>query len=155
MELGLNLDAIRNDIGVRTHVAGAQAKWARPLTATVSIGAEVAAAWQDRSPHRVGTSVLIPLTWQASDTLQVHVNAGRDFLQNAPDADHGGIAAEWSPSEAWSFVAERFRELHVDRWRLGVRRTLNANLSVDLSRAQGLGKAPSSWTAGIGWVFDR
>ena len=155
IELGLNVDAIRNDIGARTHVAGVQAKWARPLTETISIGAEVAAAWQDRSPHRVGTSVLIPLTWQASETLQVHVNAGRDFLHNAPDADHGGIAAEWSPSQAWSFVAERFRELHADRWRLGARRALNANVSVDLSRAQGLGKAPSSWTAGVSWVFDR
>jgi hypothetical protein len=155
VELGLNFDAFRTSVGERTNVAGIQAKWAHPLTEKISIGVAVAAAWQDHSPHRVGTSVVLPLTWRATETLQVHVNAGRDFLHNAPDADHGGVAAEWSPSQEWSFVAERFRELHTDRWRLGARYTLNTNVSFDLSRAQGLGNAPSSWTAGVNWVFDR
>jgi hypothetical protein len=155
VELGLNFDAIRTSVGERTNVGGGQVKSARALTEKISIGAVVAAAWQDHSPHRIGTSVVFPLTWQATETLQVHVNAGRDFLHNAPNADHGGVAAEWSPSQQWSFVAERFRELHTDRWRLGARRALSTNVSIDLSRAQGLGKAPSSWTAGINWVFDR
>ncbi|HEV8211737.1 MAG TPA: hypothetical protein VGP77_16550 [Vicinamibacterales bacterium] len=155
VELGLNFDAIRNNVGERTGFGGVQAKWARSLTEKISIGAAVGAAWQDHSPHRVGTGIVVPLTWQATEALLIHVNIGRDFLDNAPDADRGGIAAEWSPSAAWSFVAERFRELHTDRWRLGARRSLNTNVSIDLSRAQGLGKAPSSWTAGINWVFDR
>jgi hypothetical protein len=155
IELGLNVDAFRTSAGERTNVAGVQAKWARPLTEKVSIGAVVGAAWQDRSPHRVGIGVVLPLTWQATETLQVHVNAGRDFLHDAPDADRGGVAAEWSPSKQWSFVAERFRELHTDRWRLGARCALNGNVSVDLSRAQGLGSAPSSWALGVNWVFDR
>ena len=155
VELGLNFDAIRTDSGERTSVGGVQVKWARPLTEKISIGAVVAAAWQDRSPHFVGTSVVIPLTWQATETLQLHVNAGRDFLADAPDADHAGVAAEWSASQQWSFVAERFRELHADRWRLGARRNLNEKISVDLSRAQGLGHAPTSWTVGLNWVFDR
>jgi hypothetical protein len=155
VELGLNFDAIRTSVGERTSFGGVQAKWARPLTEKISIGAVVSATWQDRSPHHVGTGILVPLTWQATEALQIHINVGRDFLDNAPDADHGGIAAEWSPSQEWSFVAERFRELHTDRWRLGARYTLNTNVSFDLSRAQGLGKAPSSWTVGVNWVFDR
>jgi len=155
VELGLNFDAIRTSVGERTNFGGVQAKWARPLTEKISIGAVVSATWQDRSPHHVGTGILVPLTWQATEALQIHVNAGRDFLDNAPDADRGGIAAEWSASQEWSFVAERFRELHTDRWRLAARYTLNTKVSFDLSRAQGLGKAPSSWTAGVNWVFDR
>ena len=155
VELGLNFDAIRTSVGERTSFGGVQAKWARPLTEKISIGAVVSATWKDRSPHRVGTGIVVPLTWQATEALQIHINVGRDFLDNAPDADRGGIAAEWSASQEWSFVAERFRELHTDRWRLGARYTLNTNVSFDLSRAQGLGKAPSSWTAGVNWVFDR
>jgi hypothetical protein len=155
IELGLNVDAIRSEAGERSDVGGLQAKWARPLGEKVAIGAFFGTAWQDRSPHRVGTGVLALLTWQASETLQVHVNAGRDFLHDAPDAGRGGVAAEWSPSKQWSFVAERFGELHTDRWRLGARYAPSANVSFDLSRAQGLGRAPSSWAAGVNWFFDR
>jgi len=155
IELGLNFDALRNDRGHRTNVAGAQVKWAHSLGERLAVGVVVAAAWQDHAPHGVGSSVVIPLTWQATEVLQVHVNAGRDFLTGAPDARRGGIAGEWAASPQWSFVAERFRELHLDRWRFAVRYSLNANISVDLSRAQGLGSAPSSWTVGLNWVFDR
>ena len=155
IELGLNFDAIRGRRGERTNIAGGQVKWAQPLTEKVAVGVVVAAAWQDHAPHRVDTSFVIPLTWQATEALQVHVNAGRDFLHAAPDASHAGVAGEWTASPQWSFVVERFRELHIDRWRLGARRALSASVSVDLSRAQGLGSAPSSWTVGLNWVFDR
>jgi len=155
IEIGLNLDALRSEGGHRANVGGAQVKWAHPLGDKVAVGVLVAAAWQDHAPHGAGTTVVIPLTWQATEALQVHVDAGRDFVSGAPDAAHGGIAGEWTASPRWSFIAERFRELHVDRWRLGARRSLNANVSVDLSRAQGLGSAPSSWTVGVNWVFDR
>ncbi|HSW21921.1 MAG TPA: hypothetical protein VLJ62_04065 [Burkholderiaceae bacterium] len=154
-ELGLNLDATRSAGGGRTTVAGAQAKWAWPMSEQIHVGAVVGASWQDEAPRRVGSTVVIPLTWRVSDALQVHVNVGRDFLHAAPDAGRRGVAVEWSATPDWSFVAERYRELHTHRWRLGARRALGANASVDLSHARGLGAAPSSWTLGLNWLFDR
>ena len=155
VEIGLNLDAIRVTDGPRINVGGVQIKWARPLNDEIAVGAIVASVWQDREPHHVGSSVVIPLTWRAADALQVHVNAGRDFLQHAPDSGRGGVAVEWSASPTWSFVGERFREFRTDRWRLAARLSFSPNFSVDVGRAQGLGSAPSSWTLGVNGVFDR
>ncbi len=154
VELGLNLDAVRTSDG-RTNVGGVQVKWVRRLSEQVSIGAVATAAWQDETPHHVGSNVVIPLTWQATETLQVHLNLGRDFLHGAPDTTRGGVAAEWTPSKTWSFIAERFREFRNDRWRVGARLFVSPDVSVDLSRAQGLGSAPSSWALGVNWQFDR
>jgi hypothetical protein len=155
LELGLNFDAIRVSDGPGVDVGGVQAKWARSVSDGIAIGAVVAAAWQDRSPHHIGSTIVIPLTWQATDAVQLHLNVGRDFVHAAPDAGRGGIAVEWSASPTWSLVAERFRELRTDRWRLAARVSLSACVSVDVSRAQGLGSTPSSWTLGLNGVFDR
>ena len=154
-QVGVNLDAIHGAAEGAIDVAAIQVKWARPLSEQVAIGVVVATAWQDRAPHAVGSSIVIPLTWQPSDALRVHVNAGREFIHAAPDANRGGIAVEWAASPGWSLVAERFRELHADRWRAGARRSFGNSVSVDLSRAQGLGSAPTSWTLGVNWIFDR
>lgn len=153
-ELGLNLDSPRAAGDGRTNASGLQAKWAWPLSDSAHVAAVVSTAWQDKAPRHPGSTLLVPLTWQVTDALQFHVNAGRDFLRDAPDAARGGVALEWLAMPAWSFVAERFRESQADRWRLGARRMLG-NASVDLSRAQGLDGAASSWTLGLTWLFSR
>src|SRR5690242_18243181 len=55
VELGLNFDALRSNGRGRTDVAGAQAKWATPLSDRVAVGAVVSASWQDQSPHHIGS----------------------------------------------------------------------------------------------------
>ena len=73
VELGLNLDRVRQTGEGAVVVAGPQLKWAVPLTASLSAGVALAAAWQDGSgPRFVGSTVVVPITWQAADTLAVH-----------------------------------------------------------------------------------
>lgn len=88
--------------------------------------------------------------------MALHVNAGRDFLRGERDLPRAGVALEWAPAQAWSLVAERFRENEVNFRRLGVRWLLHDSLSLDLSRTHGLhnGAAPW-WTAGLRWEFSR
>jgi hypothetical protein len=98
----------------------------------------------------------VPLTWQPSELLRVHVNVGRDFIDHEPDQGHGGVAVEWTPRSQATFVAEFWREQGVKLWRLGARWNATPHLGVDFSRTQGRGDAaPSFWTVGVNWVFDR
>jgi hypothetical protein len=113
-------------------------------------------AWQDRAPRHVGSTLVVPFTWQAADTLLVHLNAGRDFHRHEADSARAGAALEWAPRADWSFVAERFHEGRADYWRAGARWVLTPAVNVDLSRARGLGAAaPAWWTLGLTWAFDR
>lgn len=156
VELSLNLDRTRLSGTTTTTAAGPQLKWATALDERFSLGLVLSTTWQDRRPHRAGSTLVVPLTWQAAETLQVHVNAGRDFRRHEADSGRAGAALEWAPWPAWSFVAERFRESGADYWRVGARRMLTPDLNVDLSRARGLdGAAPAWWTAGLTWAFDR
>lgn len=156
VELSANLDRMHLD-GNRTPLAaGPQLKWATQLSETLSVGAVVAATWQDARPRWAGRAVLVPVTWQPSPSLAVHLNLGRDFRRNEPSFNRSGAALEWTATPQWSLVAERFRESEAHFWRLGARYTLNDNLSLDLSRARGLGhSAPVWWTMGLNWLFVR
>lgn len=155
-EAGLNLDRTRAAGAETATVAGPQVKWAQPLGERFSAGAVVSTAWQDRSPARVGTTLVVPLTWRPGETVLVHLNAGRDFRRHDVDSNRAGAALEWTPLPAWSFVAERFRESRTDYWRAGARWALTPSLNVDLSRARGLGdSAPAWWTLGTTWAFQR
>lgn len=156
VELGLNLDSVRTDGSGSTTMVGAQLKWVRAIGEGWSAGVVLAIAGQDRSSHYLGSTLVVPVTWQASETLLVHVNAGRDFLHARPDSDRLGMALEWTPLAVWSFVAERFKEGGGNFWRAGVRWTATPSTSVDLSHARGLqAGAPGWWTLGVNWVFDR
>lgn len=139
VELGLNLDSIHAaDVGATTLV-GPQVKWAHALTETLSAGVVLAASWQDRSPDFVVGTVLLPVTWQVSESLALHANVGRDFRRGGePDTSRAGAALEWAPRAAWSLVLERFRESDVDHWRAGLRHALSPSVSIDISRAKGL-----------------
>ena len=159
-ELGANLDR-SSASGESSSVAyGVQAKWVRSIADSLTGGVLVAATWQGTAPRSfVGASVILPLTWQATDTLQMHANLGRDFRNSAAHTNRAGVALEWSPSSEWSFIAERYQESKSNFWRTGARYTINANLSVDLTHAsdirRGDGAASAWWTLGVNWAFDR
>ena len=157
LEVGVNADRLRTD-GEPTVVAFApQLKWAYPLRDDLGAAIVLSATWRERPVSSfVGSTLLLPLTWQPSDTLLAHLNIGRDFRHAELDRNRGGAALEWMPSTAWSLVAERVRESGVDYWRAGARWTLSPSLSIDLSRARGLGDAAVVWwTLGLNWVIDR
>lgn len=155
VELGLNLDRVHL-ARAETTIAGPQVKWATALDKHFSMGLVLSTAWQGHSPRHLGSTLVVPATWQPAETVLVHLNAGRDFRSHGTDSNRAGIALEWAPMPAWSFVAERFRESRLDFWRAGARWALTTSLNVDLSRALGSsGSAPAWWTLGLTWVFDR
>ena len=155
VELGLNLDRAR--LSDKTVVfSGTQIKWARPVSDTLAVGLAVAATWRNKPSGYAGSTVVVPLTWQAGDEWLVHVNVGRDFLRGDADEPRVGIAIEWMPSDSWSFVAERVRELATNYWRAGARLALMPAVTVDLSHARGINEdASSRWAVGVTWTFDR
>lgn len=156
VELGLNFDRAREDGMGRTGSVVSQLKWATPLNDRWSTGLVLGAGWQDRSPGYLGSSLIVPLTWQPADRWMVHANAGRDFRHRQPDSNRAGLGVEWAATSAWTLVGERFREGGAGFYRLGTRWSLDPSLSIDLSRASGLGGgAPAWWTLGVNWVFDR
>src|SRR6185295_8564093 len=107
VEVGLNVDRVRFSEAAAT-IVGPQVKWATALDKRLSIGLVLSTAWQSHSPRHLGSTLVVPVTWQAGETVQVHLNAGRDFWRHEADSNRGGIAVEWAPLPAWSFVAERF-----------------------------------------------
>ncbi len=156
VELGVGVDRAR-DAGVgKTNTVSPQLKWATPIGGRWSAGVVVAGAWQDRSPGYLGSSLIVPLTWQPADGWSVHVNAGRDFLPGARDTHRAGAAIEWTAAPNWTLVGERYREGGADYGRAGLRWAPSDSLSVDLSRAHSSGgDAPAWWTLGVNWVFGR
>lgn len=157
VELGLNLDRTRTS-GSDAAVAagGPQLKWVAPLSASVSAGIAVSANWQDARPRFAGSTVVLPLTWQATQDLAAHANLGRDFRHQGRSLSRSGAALEWTTTPQWMLVAERFRESQGNFWRLGARYTVNDAFSLDVSQARGLASgAPIWWTLGLNWTGQR
>ncbi len=156
VELGLNAD---REHGAGTSSAttfGPQVKWAATLNDDWSAGIVLSATGRNHSPRYLGSTVVVPVTWRASEAVLTHVNVGRDIRRGARDTQRGGLALEWAPLESCSFVAERFRESGANYWRAGARWTLTSTASVDLSRAGALsGSASPWWTLGVNWAFAR
>jgi len=156
VELALNLDRTHLSGTGAVITAGPQLKWATPLGKSVSVGLVVFATGQEGAPNYLGSAVVLPVTWQASETWLVHVNAGRDLRHHAGDDNRAGAAVEWMPSQVLSFVAERFRESRRNFTRAGARWTVDPALSIDLSRARSLhAGVPAWWTLGFNWTFAR
>jgi hypothetical protein len=156
VELGIAGESARL-AGVSATGWGAQVKWAMPLTEDFSIGLAVSPASQAHvRPRYQGSTLSMLATWKASDTLALHANLGRDLVHRGADVNRSGIAAEWSPLDAWSFVAERYVEERAHYLRAGARWAVRDNFSVDLSRAQRLsGPGASNWTLGVTWLLAR
>jgi hypothetical protein len=155
VELSLNIDHFHADGVGAVSAVGPQLKWVREIVPALSAGIVVSAAVRDRSPNVVGSSVVVPLTWEAGESVRIHVNAGRDFLHDAANLSRSGAAVEWTAAPDWSLMAERFREVGLDFWRAGIRYSPCSGLSIDLSRAEGLAGAPSRWALGLNFAFDR
>lgn len=156
IELGLNLDRTRLSGAGTATAMGPQVKWAGAVADGWTVGVVASASWAQRGSGYLGSAVVVPVTWQASDTVLLHLNAGRDFRAHAADETRAGAAIEWAPLPAWSFVAERFRESRRNYWRAGARWAFAPTWSIDVSRASTLdGSAPAWWTLGLTWAFDR
>jgi hypothetical protein len=156
VELGVDVNRVRAEGDGTASVAAAQLKWARAVGAGWSSGVVLGAFAHDGSPRFLGSAILVPVTWQAANVLLVHAQVGRDFRHAQGDSPRAGISVEWTPSPAWSLMAERFAEGGADLWRAGARWAITPNVYVDLSRARVLGGAPSPWwTLGLGIVFER
>jgi hypothetical protein len=154
-EWGLNLDATRQAGAGSAMAAGPQVKWAYPLNDRLAVGLVLSATAQDSAPRLAGGGLVLPLTWQAAPSLQLHLNLGRDFRRSAPDTARSGAALEWAPGASWSFVGEGFREGGATFQRLGARYALGPALQADLSRTWGRKNAADGWTAGVNWIFAR
>ena len=157
MELGLGADRARAEGSPAASTLSPQLKWATPLSERLSAGLVLWGVWQAGSDGGVwSTTLLVPVTWQAADGLQLHLNAGRDFPRGEAATPRAGAALEWTATPAWSVVGERYRESNANFWRLGGRWSPTPRLSVDLSRAAGLGGAAAPWwTLGVKLAFDR
>jgi hypothetical protein len=154
VELGVASEYSRLD-GESQTAWGVEAKWATELTQALSIGAKVGPAWSAHArPRYQGASASALLSWKAHDNLALHANLGRDFVNGGEDENRYGASAEWSPAQAWSLVAERYKEAGTHFVRGGVRFFGGENWNVDLSRSQRLsGPGVSAWTLGATWGF--
>lgn len=155
VEIGASLDHTRLDYAGSTAIAGLQVKWARKLDDHWSVGIAAGTSAQGRAPRYVGSTVIVPITWQATSTLLAHANIGRDFRRGEADTFRGGVAVEWAPLNKWSFVAEHFKEFGSSFRRGGVRWTLSPAASIDLSRARATSANSAAWwTLGLTWVWN-
>jgi hypothetical protein len=156
VELGLNLDDGRQRGTPELRSIGPQVKWVTELLPTLSVGAVWGATWQNVSTHSAGQSLLVPLTWTPHPDVAVHLNLGRDLRPQGRDLTRRGAALEWKPSPQWQGLAEWFDDGLSAHRRLGLRRLISADLSLDLSRAAPVGRTSDAWwTVGLNWTFAR
>ena len=154
VELDLNVDREKF-----TGMEGAtsfspQIKWATDVNEQLAVGLVVGSRFNNQSPRYASTSVYLPVTWRAAETVSVHANWGRDFQRTGPNQARAGVALEWAPVADWSFIAERFLQSGSHSARAGLRWAFKPGLSLDLSRARTFGEAGPGWTTvGINWQF--
>lgn len=155
VEFGLASDYARL-AGTSATAWSVQAKTAHALSGQFSIGAVFAAGWQAHVRPRYAGSTLAGLaTWTASEAWAVHANLGREFVHQGDDRTRGGLSIEWTPVQAWSFVAERYREWGTHYARLGARWSPAQRWQLDASGAKSLsGPLPSLWTVGVTYSWD-
>jgi hypothetical protein len=155
VEIGAALDRSRAGGAFET-LAGAQVKWATALGASPwRAGLSLTPQWRHAGgTAHAGTTVLALATWNIDERWTAHANAGRDLLRGAPDEGRGGLALEWTPRDAWTLVAERYREQGTHFARVGARWNATQDWTMDLSRSQRLhGPLPSTWTFGLTRAF--
>ena len=71
----------------------------------LSIGVAASAKFNSQSPRYASSTVVIPLTWRATQTLSAHVNWGRNFLRGGGGQPRGGVSLEKAPISDLSLVA--------------------------------------------------
>ncbi|MFM9880516.1 MAG: hypothetical protein ACKVOO_08945 [Burkholderiaceae bacterium] len=153
VELGLNLDSSRA-AGVRERSVGPQIKWSVDAAEDVSLGVVVATAYS-AGTHRSTHTVYAPLTWQASDTLSLHLNAGADRAPGQRRTLRTGLGGEWALSDQFTLLAERIRFAGSMVTRLGLRVHLGEAVSLDFSTAHVRGSGGPVLSLGLSQEFGR
>lgn len=140
VELGFNIDRAMAPGAGTAVLVGPQIKWnfwGREPEATWSAAAALSASVDLRHGGRPGGQFLLPLSWRASDSVTVLLNAGADWVPGtgAAMARRGG-ALEWTLTEHLTLIAERNRA--VDLWtsRLGARITVAPLTTIELSASR-------------------
>ncbi|MFX1682252.1 hypothetical protein PV762_23800 [Mitsuaria sp. CC2] len=156
-EAGINADRETSRSASSLHLHGVQLKWATALQPQLAIGVVAGLGWQDQTP-RSQQSLLVPVTWTPREDLAFHLNLGRSRLKGGDARTQRGIAAEWQMSPGWQTLAEYFHDGERPLSRLGLRRTLSDQLTVDVSYARaGAVRTPKEgwWTIGANWTFGQ
>jgi hypothetical protein len=159
VELGFNIDRI-SVAGEHSHVFGPQLKWTflgqeseAPWSAALSMSAS---AERPRHGGRSGGQFVVPVTWRASDSLQVHANLGADWATGTGlRTGRGGLAGEWALNSTVSLIAERNRAFGAWTSRVGARFSLTTLISIDISAARTGPEGVRSFTVGLNHEFGR
>lgn len=161
VELGLGIDryAIAGERSVTW--VGPQLKWTfygqaadAPLAAALS----ASATFDATRGGRAGGQLVVPVSWRALDSLQVHANLGADWaVGTGARTVRGGLAAEWAMHPVVSLIAERNRAFDVWTTRAGLRFNLTPLISLDVSAARiGSGeRRQNGFVIGINHEFSR
>lgn len=140
VELGFNIDRTSSPVAGADVFAGPQIKWTfwgRGPDATWSAAVAMAATFDLRHGGRAGGQFLLPLSWRASDRVNVLVNAGTDWATGSGAAyARGGAAVEWALTDQLTLVAERNRAYDLWTSRLGARITVAPLTTIELSASR-------------------
>lgn len=140
VELGFNVDRMSAPGAAAAVLVGPQIKWTfwgREPEATWSAAAALAASVDLRQGGRAGGQFLLPLSWRATDRVNVLVNAGTDWATGSGVATvRGGAALEWTLTEQFTLIAERNRAFDLWTSRLGARITVAPLTTIELSASR-------------------
>lgn len=139
VELGFNVDRFSAQ-GERSVAFGPQVKWnfyGQAADAPLSAALSVSAVFDTTHGKRAGGQVVLPVTWRALDSLQIHANLGADWATGTGlRTGRGGVAAEWALNDTVSLIAERNRAVGVWTSRVGGRFSLTPLISIDVSSSR-------------------
>lgn len=140
VELGLNVDRFSTSGERATTYVGPQLKWTfygQGADARVSAAMSASATFDVTRGGRAGGQLLLPVTWRALDSLQLHANLGTDWATGTGvRTGRGGAQAEWAINDTVSLIAERNRAYGLWTSRIGARFSLTPLISIDVSAAR-------------------
>lgn len=152
VEVALAAERLADD-AQRDAIVGAQVKWATALAPQFDIGL-LASGTRDTTRGVNLWTAYAPLTWTASDEVQVHANLGGDRLGDRWTR-RLGVAAEWALASHFTLLAERLWAFDAAATRLGARLVLSAAASIDFSGASVSGSGNRIWGLGLTFEFGR
>jgi hypothetical protein len=140
VELGINIDRSAAPGAGADVFAGPQIKWnfwGRGPDATWSAAVALASTFDLRHGGRAGGQALLPLSWRASDHLNVLFNVGADWATGSGASyARGGAAVEWALSEQLTLIAERNRAYDLWTSRFGARITVAPLTTIEVSASR-------------------
>ena len=153
VEVGLAFDRLSED-AQHDAIAGIQVKWATALAPQLEVGL-VASASRDTTRGVNLWTVYAPLTWSATDSLQLHANLGGDSLGQRGTTKRLGIGGDWAPDRRFTLLAERLWALDVAVTRVGLRVAVGESATIDASGARLSGSGNRIWGLGLAFEFGR